>query len=171
MKKQNETKSENIEPSEESREIPAVRFDQPEHDAAREIGMILAKAPIFRFGESFVTVCHERGELEPMTPDRFRSWVGSYLYMIEYRIAGYMAAPMTRDFADMVLASDYFRKSVREIQGINKVRLPAWRGETEVEVFRGGPFWHKEGSDLRVELLPPGYDCLLYTSPSPRDRG
>ncbi len=151
-------KAANIEPPEGSREIPTVRVDQPVSHAAREIGMILAPSSLFRFGENFVTVCHERGELEPMTADRFRSWVETYLYTVKPRGEGHLAATMTRDFAAMVLASDRFREQIREIQGINKVRLPAWRGETEVKVSRGGPFWLKKGSDLRVELLPPGYD-------------
>lgn len=151
-------RSAGITPPGGDREIPTVRVDQPVSHAAREMGMILSSAPLFRFGESFVTVSHERGELDPMTADRFRSWVESYLFTVKPRGEGHVAATMTKDFAAMVLASDRFREQVREIQGINKVRLPAWRGETEVKVSREGPFWLKEGSDLRVELLPPGYD-------------
>lgn len=151
-------KAANIEQPEGSREIPTVRVAPPVSHAIREIGMILAPSPLFRFGENFVTVCHERGELEPMTPDRFRSWVESYLYLVKPRGEGHLAVTMTKDFAKMVLESDRFREQIREIRGINKVRLPAWRGETEVKVSRGGPFWLKKGSDLRVELLPPGYD-------------
>lgn len=151
-------RSAGITPPEGGREIPTVRVDQPVSHAAREMGMILASAPLFRFGESFVTVSHERGELEPMTADRFRSWVESYLFTVKPRGEGHVAATMTKDFAAMVLASDRFREQIREIRGINKVRLPAWRGDSEVKVSRGGPFWLKEGSDLRVELLPPGYD-------------
>ena len=151
-------KSADIEPPEQSREIPTVRVDQPVSHAAREFGMILAPSPLFRFGESYVTIGKERGELELMTSDRFRSWVESYLYAMRPKGDGYLAATMTRDFAGMIMASDRFREQIREIQGINKVSLPAWRGETEVKVSRGGPFWLKEESDLRVELLPPGYD-------------
>lgn len=151
-------RSAGITPPDGGREIPTIRVDQPVSHAAREMGMILASAPLFRFGESFVTVSHERGELEPMTVDRFRTWVESYLFTAKSRGEGYVAATMSKDFAGTVLVCDRFREQIREIQGINKVRLPAWRGENEVKVSRGGPFWLKEGSDLWVELLPPGYD-------------
>ena len=151
-------KSADIELPEETREMPTVRVDQPVSHAAGEMGMILSPAPIFRFGESFVTIGKDRGELEPMTSDRFRSWVESYLYTIRPRGEAYVPATMTKDFAGMILASDRFREQVREIKGINAVRLPAWRGKGEVKVSRSGPFWLKEGSDLHVELLPVGYD-------------
>ncbi len=151
-------RSANIEPPEQSREIPTVRVDQPVSHAAREFGMILAPSPLFRFGESFVTIGKERGELELMTSDRFRSWVESHLYAVRPKGDGYLAATMTRDFAGMVMASDRFREQIREVKAINTVRLPAWRGSSEVKVSRGGPFWLKEGNDLHVELLPPGYD-------------
>ena len=151
-------RSANIEPPEESREVPTVRVDQPVSHAAREFGMILAPSPLFRFGESFVTIGKERGELELMTSDRFRSWVESYLYAVRPKGDSYLAATMTRDFAGMVMASDRFREQIREIKAINTVRLPAWRGSSEVKVSQDGPFWLKEGSDLHVELLPPGYD-------------
>lgn len=151
-------RSAGITPPEGGREIPTVRVDQPVSHAAREMGMILASAPLFRFGESFVTVSHERGELEPMTADRFRSWVESYLFTVKPRGESHVAATMSKDFAAMILASDRFREQVREIRGINKVRLPAWRGETEMKISGDGPFWLQKGSDLHVELLPPGYD-------------
>lgn len=151
-------RSANIEPPEQSREIPTVRVDQPVSHAAREFGMILAPSPLFRFGESFVTIGKERGELELMTSDRFRSWVESYLYAVRPKGDGYLAATMTRDLAGMVMASDRFREQIREVKAINKVRLPAWRGSSEVKVSRDGPFWLEAGSDLHVELLPAGYD-------------
>jgi hypothetical protein len=151
-------KSANIELPEQSREIPTVRVDQPVSHAASEFGIILAPSPLFRFGESYVTIGNERGELELMTSDRFRSWVESYLYAMRPKGDGYLAATMTRDFAGMIMASDRFREQIREIKAINKVRLPAWRGVSEVKVDPWGPFWLKEGCDLHVELLPPGYD-------------
>ncbi|MDA7888275.1 hypothetical protein N9A86_02690 [Akkermansiaceae bacterium] len=151
-------KSANLEMPEENEKIPTVRVDQPVSHAAREIGMILAPSPLFRFGESYVTIGRERGDLEPMTSDRFRSWCESYLYATRPKGEGQIAATMTRDFAGMILASDRFKEQIREIKAINTVRLPAWRGSSEVKVSRSGPFWLKEGSDLHIELLPPGYD-------------
>jgi hypothetical protein len=151
-------RSANIEPPEQSREIPTVRVDQPVSHAAREFGMILAPSPLFRFGKSLVTIDKELGELKFMDSDRFRPWVESYLYAVKPKGDGYRAATMTKDFAAMVMASDQFREQIREIKGINKVRLPAWRGEAELKVCCEGPFWLKEGSDLHVELIPPGYD-------------
>ena len=156
-------KAAEIEPPEHSRKLPTVKVDQPVSDAAREIGMILAASQLFRSGPAFVTLGKERGKTELMTTDRFRSWIESYLWAEKPKGESYIVSTMTRDFAGMILASDHFREHIRVLKGINLVRLPAWRGSSEVKVSVDGPFWLKEGSDLHVELLPPGYDEQTQT--------
>ena len=41
----------------------------------------------------------------------------------------------------------------------------------EVEVFSGQPYPHAIDPRVRVTKVPQPGSCLLYTSPSPRDRG
>lgn len=55
-------------------------LSQPLPDLASTIAKILRDkdAPIFRRGSLIVTVS-KRGKIEPMTPERFTSWVGKYL--------------------------------------------------------------------------------------------
>ena len=154
-----------VEPVETIGGIPAVRIERPLSLAAREIGSLLAGVPIFRKGDVFVTV-EERGEMEPMTPSRFRSWVESHLYLTKPKDNSRVELTMTKDYATAILDSDQFKKQIREIKEVNKVRLPAWRGESEAKTSISGPFWLEEGSDFHVELLPPGYDkrTQIYTT-------
>jgi hypothetical protein len=100
-----------------------------------------------------VTIGKERGEFELMTTDRFRTWVEKYLYVMKPNRAGYTAATMTGDMAGMIMASDLFREKIREVKSLNKVRLPAWRGSSEVKVDPRQAFWLEPGSDFQIELL------------------
>jgi hypothetical protein len=154
-----------VEPRETTGELPVVRYELPVSHQAREIGMILADVPIFRRGEKFVTA-EKRGELEPMTPYRFLSWVEDYLYLTKPKGNSRVEFTMTLHSATAILASDQFKEEIREIKEVNKVRLPAWRGESEAKTSISGPFWLEEGSDFHVELLPPGYDkrTQIYTT-------
>ena len=152
-------KSANIElPEQNGQDLPTVQLDQPVSKIAHEIGTILTPAPLFWFNTNFVTIGKERGEFELMTTDRFRTWVEKYLYVMKPNRAGYTAATMTRDMASMIMASDLFREKIREVKSLNKVRLPAWRGSSEVKVDPRQAFWLEPESDFQIELLPPGYD-------------
>ncbi|MDB4785729.1 hypothetical protein OAG70_00465 [bacterium] len=145
-------------PEQNGQDLPTVQLDQPVSKIAHEIGTILTPTTLFWFNTNFVTIGKERGEFELMTTDRFRTWVEKYLYVMKPNRAGYTAATMTRDMAGMIMASDLFREKIREVKSLNKVRLPAWRGSSEVKVNPHGAFWLEPESDFEIELLPPGYD-------------
>ncbi len=151
-------KSTNQEPPGDGVEMLTVSMSQPLSHAAREIGQVLADAPLYRFGDGFVTIEPESGEFQPMPANRFCSWVESYLFTTMTRRTGEEVVTMKKDYAAQVLASDNFRLQIREIKSVNTVRLPVWRGTGEIKPNRSKPFWLVEGSDWHVELLPPGYD-------------
>ena len=151
-------RSSNQTPPGDGVEMPTVSMSQPLSHAAREIGQVLADAPLYRFGDGFVTIEPECGDFQPMPAIRFCSWVEGYLYTTMERRAGAEIQTMKREYAGQILASDNFRLQIREIKAVNTVRLPVWRGTGEIKPNRSKPFWLVEGSDWHVELLPPGYD-------------
>lgn len=154
-------KSSNQEPPGEGLEMPMVSMGQPLSHAAHAIGQILADEPLFRFGDDFVTVDGDTGEMKAMSPNRFCSWVESYLFTTMPRRDGEVIATMKKEYAAQVLSSDRFREQIREILAVNPVRLPVWRGGSGKAVSPTGAFW--EEGDWRIELLPAGYDADTKT--------
>ena len=144
-------------------EMLTVNMSQPLSHAAREIGQVLADAPLYRFDDSYVTIDPESGGFQPMLANRFCSWVEGYLYTVINRRAGEEVQTMKKEYASQILASDNFRLQIREIKAVNTVRLPVWRGSREIKTNRSKPFWLVDESDWHVELLPPGYDELSKT--------
>lgn len=140
-------KATNQEPPGGGVEILTVSMSQPLSHAAREIGQILANAPIFRFGDGFVTVDNESGEMKAMPPNRFCSWVESHLFTTMTRRDGDMILTIKKDYAAQVLACDRFYEQIREIKAVNTVRLPVWRGTGEIKANRSMPFWLVPESD------------------------
>lgn len=118
-------------------------------DLGRTVGMILHPAPIFRFGESIVTV-DEAGKIEGMDPVRFTSWVETYLNFTRPIKDTPRAESIGKDKAAQILKVDAFRSQLRELKAVAEVRLPVWRGE---------------GDARTVELAPDGFDAStgIYT--------
>jgi hypothetical protein len=117
-------------------------------DFAKDAGHILSEAPIFRRENVLVTVDHETGMLNVMSPERFLSWINNYAIVYEEIDVGRgmnkttMRLPKTMPLsvARGCLASDEFYYAIRPLARVNSVRMPVMR------------------ADGRVELLCEGYD-------------
>lgn len=118
-------------------------------DFARELGAVMAEAPIFRREDVVVTVEPLTGELKLMTPERFLTWVSDYAVVYEIyetgrgdkRMSKKLRKTMPLSMAKGVLAADSFYLQLRPIVRVNAVRMPLMR------------------ADGRVELLAEGYDA------------
>lgn len=118
-------------------------------DFAKDLGQVLASAPLFRREDLLVTVKPQTGELLLMTPERFLTWVADYAVIYEAVEVGRkpntqvmrIRKTMPVTTARATLASDRVSQRVREIVRVNGVRMPVMR------------------RDGRVELLAEGYDA------------
>ncbi len=122
--------------------LPVVNLSQPISSIARTVGMILHAAPMFRFGEGLSTV-DETGEIAPMNPERFTSWVEDHLAFTRPAQDAPRVESIGKDMAGKILAADQFRRQLRELKAVSRVRVPVWKGEGEART---------------IELAPPGFD-------------
>lgn len=146
-------------PPGEGERHPLVNRAQPISTLARTVGQLLHKAPIFFFNKSLVTV-DESGEVEPMGPERFTSWVETYLAFTSPGRDGPSVDSIGKDMAAKIMAADQFKAGIRELKAVSGVRLPVWTDD---------------GTARTVRLAPVGYDAesCLYTVdgvPYPHDQ-
>ena len=137
--------------------VPQLDLALPLKHLAQALGSLAKGADLFRQGDQFVTVDAATGRERPMSSARFCSWVEEVAWpyrMVENKRTGEWAPRYSRvgkDTAQLLLESDEFRRSVRELRGVHEVRLPVWR---------------EEGGKRKPELLPEGYDeaCGIFTA-------
>lgn len=123
---------------------------------ATEMGRICKEQDIFRRETVPVTVNPETGQMEALTPDRFRTFVEEFAVPCKSKYSkikeDYIKLPetMTKDVAGGVLTSDQFIYQLRPLNRVNHVQMPVMR------------------RDGKIELLPEGYDkkSRIYTMPS-----
>ena len=132
----------------EGRSLPSIASNPPPAALGREVGQCLRRAPLFRRGESLVTVNETTGEVQPMTPTRWRSWHQRFFTFHDGEGEKRRTVNARQDLAMTTLASDELRAHVRELRAVNLLRLPVWRGE---------------GADRKPILLPEGYDAATKT--------
>lgn len=133
----------------DGRSLPSIALHQPYASQCLEAAQCLKRAPLFRHGESLVTVNELTGEVLPMSPSRWRSWHQRYfVFHAENKDGERRTVNAPQDKALCILASDHLRDHVRELRAVNHLRLPVWRGE---------------GPERRLELLPEGYDDATKT--------
>ena len=134
-----------LEPPPEAGTKPPLDVSMPLEPLARELGMLSRGSLLFRRAdsESYVTVDPATGKARPMDGLRFCSWVEAVAWPYRPGKSGPGFSRMPRETANLVMAADPFREHVRQLRGINQVRLPAWRGPREAPT---------------IELLPAGWD-------------
>lgn len=132
----------------EGRRLPSIAINQPIGPLALEVAQSLSRAPLFRRGESLVTVNEATGEVQPMTADRWPSWHMQFFIFHNGEGEKRRTVDMEPNRVRRILASDALRAHVRELRGVNLLRLPTWCGE---------------GADRKPVLLPEGYDPATKT--------
>jgi hypothetical protein len=117
-------------------------------DFARDLGAVMAEAPIFRREDVVVTVEPTTGDMKVMSPERLLSWVSDHAVIYEDCNVGRgekaakvrLQRTMPMSTSKGVLASDHFYYQIRPLVRVNSVRMPVIR------------------ADGKPELLPEGYD-------------
>ncbi len=133
----------------EGRSLSSIALHQTFASLCLEVAHSLGRAPLFRRGESLVTVNESTGDVLPMTATRWRSWHQRYfVFHAENKDGERRTVNAPQDKALCILASDQLRAELRELRAVNHLRLPVWRGE---------------GTERRLELLPEGYDDATKT--------
>lgn len=115
-------------------------------DFARELGAVLADAPIFRREDVIVTVEPTTGDMKLMTPERFLTWVSDHVVIYEVfevgkgekRQKGKLRKTMPKTTAQGVLASDHFYYQIRKLVRVNSVRMPVMTPDGKVRLLSEG---------------------------------
>lgn len=133
---------------ETDRIAPQVDITKPISHVARTLGQVLRPVNLFRQGEYIVSVDEITGDIKPMKPDRFCSWVEEFVAIVKPKDDGIKATSMNAETAAKVLVADQFRAGLRELSAVHSVRLPVW-----------------EEYGKSVRLLDAGYDerTQVYT--------
>lgn len=139
--------------AEATREVPYVRLPADHYQlsgTAKDIGAILNKNGVFRREDMIVTINREKGQLEPMSAQRLRTYVERYCRTAKYmgRDEGgkekWLTKTMTREVAEGVLQSDEFKEQQRKLVRVAQVSMAVMR---------------QSGPDAgKIVLLQPGYD-------------
>ncbi len=135
-------------PPGEGRSLPSIAINQPISSLALAVAQSIRPSPLFRRGESLVTVDYATGETLPMTADRWPSWHQKYFTLHTGEGDKLRGVDMEHNRVRRILASDALRRHVPELRGVNLLRLPTWRGE---------------GAERTLDLLPEGYDPATKT--------
>lgn len=134
--------------------VPVVNLSQSISTVARAVGMILHAAPIFRFGESISTV-DEAGRIAGMGPERFTSWVESYLAFTRPTKDAPAVESIGKDLAGKIMAADCFRDQLRELKAVSEVRLPVWSTQDGTRTVELAPIGFDPGTGLfTVDRIP-----------------
>jgi hypothetical protein len=126
---------------------PELCIQQPISALAIELGRWCHQKDIFlTAARQIVTIDPTTGLLDPMPPERFGSWIETFVTTFRYTGKAKEDTTLSSEDARKILASDPFRQHLRHLVGVNPIRLPAL---------------HPDTGELR--LLPPGYDPPTYT--------
>jgi hypothetical protein len=118
-------------------------------DFARDLGAVLAECPIFRREDVVVTVEPTTGQVKPMSPEHFCTWVTDFAVVYEKCQIGRgeksstlnLRRTMPLTTAKITLVAGQFYRQIRPLVRVNAVRMPVMRASG------------------RPELLPEGYDA------------
>lgn len=134
--------------------------DEMAFKCAEMLGVADGSEGLFLFQGEIVTIDRATWELKPMRAVKFRSWLPDERKVMPVakwdKESGMpIKGGLSKDQAEVILASDILRKRLPVITAMNGVRMPVLRGDTEVP-FSQRPF----------ELLPKGYDVAtgIYTA-------
>ncbi len=129
----------------EERMAPHVRLDVPLSALCRHLAMLFRREALFVgvVGGAVVTVCPATGIQEVMTSLRFPSWAEERATFVKRGRGGDdIVVSLSAELCAKVLASDIFRRALRPLSVVHRVRLPSWAGPER----------------RAVKLLPAGYD-------------
>jgi len=110
-------------------------------DFCRDLGRVLRTQPVFVRG-GVVVILDERSNLAPLRCPVFRSWLQQHVAVVKWVGRGEERSlekvTLTRDVAEMVLESEFFKAELREIRRVHQVPLPVHRAGGHNELLAIG---------------------------------
>ena len=146
--------------------VPKLNLDTPIREMGIEVGQLLKRSGLFRWGpaEKLVTLDRARRKMEPMTPERFCSWIERHLDVVKcYKGKGgemYDAkVSMGSDLAKKLLAVDELRREIPLLEGVVATRIPVRRSDGRVELCEPG--WDEEARLFCYDEIPFATDWTM----------
>lgn len=133
---------------------PVIQISADLAKTARELGEVVSRLDLFDLNGKAMFFDH-RGELTEMTPQRFRTWIHEHVVVCRARekdTGQPIPDTLYVDEAAAVLQAERFRRHLRRVERINRVRLPVIRGEEVVWL----PWGYDEGA--RCYTVPGGLE-------------
>lgn len=125
--------------------VPKIRIDDPIREMAVQLGMVLKKSGLYRYGPNERLIYFSEGKRTPMTPVKFCSWVERHVEVVRTAVrkneAYDVQVSMGKDLAAKLIEADEFTKELPLITQVVATRVPVRR------------------KDGRVELCGVGYDA------------
>ena len=127
------------------------------------------------FSGAVLFITHDRAFLQRLATriveidrGKLRSWPGDYADFLRRRAEGLAAERQANSEFDRKLAEEevWIRQGIKARRTRNEGRVRALEAMREVRAQRVNP-----DARARVHIEEADQSCLLYTSPSPRDRG
>lgn len=139
-----------ITPPDASSLVPSINLGTPVRELGMQIGQLLRKEGLFRYGPERKLIIFEDGYRVNMTPIKFCSWIEKHVKVVKtYKAAGggsYDAeVSMGKDLAGKLLETHELLRELPRLEAILGVRTPVRR------------------SDGAVELCEPGWDERAHT--------
>jgi hypothetical protein len=134
---------------------PVVRVEENLNEVAARLGEIVARLDLYELNGEYVFYDF-RGDRRVMDAKIFGTWINQHVLMatkFDKDTGKPLAGRLRLDECAVVLACENFRRGVRRISAVNRVRLPVVR------------------ADGKLEKLPWGYDAEtgVYTVPGGLD--
>lgn len=136
---QEEARGAGLRPVGEGDAAPVVFVDPDLSITARRLGEIAGRLDVFDLGGDLVWIDH-LGRIRPMGVRTFRTWINQWVLIA--RGADKDDKPkrgtLEQQESGAVIDSPVFLRGVRELRGLNKVRLPALGDEGELRLLEEG---------------------------------
>ena len=146
--------------------VPKVNLDTPIRDMGIELGQLLRRSGLFRWGpsERLVTFDMKARKQKTMTPERFCSWVERHVEVVKsYKGKGDQTydtkVSMGKDMAAKLLAVDELLRELPIIEGVVATRVPVRRSDGRVELCKAG--WDEEARLYCYDDIPFETDWTL----------
>lgn len=127
--------------------VPTINLGTPVRELGIQLGQLLKKAGLFRFGPSRKLIAMEDGRFKPMNSTWFCSWIEQHVKVVKtYKGAGgntYDAeVSMGKEMAAKLLEASELLRELPLLNAILKVRVPVRRKNGNVELCDAG--WDEE---------------------------
>jgi len=153
-----------IQPPDVAKQVPIVNLGTPIRELGMQLGGLLARAGLYKFGPNSRLIALRDGKFQTMTPVWFCSWIEKHVKVVKtYKAAGggsYDAeVSMGKDVAAKLLETDELLKELPRINAILPVRVPVERSGGHVELCHVG--WDREAETYCTDEVSYDQDVPL----------